>query len=194
MIEFIGLFDYILQFTITHTHLHIHISVQSHVFTSRCSVVSSNGGSSPSSGFPNYPWPLGCQFLTATAHNDWISAVLWLTRELSYLLVDSYCVSYKNSEWTTEKTPLSSCSLRAVVYLFVSQLLPSNGSTGHNIKEYINQILTFYVQTSHWIKWISGYFLKRSIFWDITPYISVKSTDVFEKRITSTFRVEEYPS
>jgi hypothetical protein len=59
MIESIGLFDtasdYTLQFTITHTHTHI--SVHSNVFTSRYSVAASNGGRSPSSGFPNYPRP-----------------------------------------------------------------------------------------------------------------------------------------
>jgi hypothetical protein len=58
-----------LQFT---THYYTHISVHSHVFNSRYSVAASNDGRSPSSGFPNYPNYL----LTATAHIDWIPAVL----------------------------------------------------------------------------------------------------------------------
>jgi hypothetical protein len=66
MIGFIDLFetarDYTLQYTVTHT-------VHSHVFTSRCSAAASNGGRSPSSGFPNYP-----RLLTATAHYDWTAA------------------------------------------------------------------------------------------------------------------------
>jgi hypothetical protein len=37
--------------------LHIHTSLYSHVFNSRCLVAASNGGRSPSSGFPNYPRP-----------------------------------------------------------------------------------------------------------------------------------------
>jgi hypothetical protein len=37
--------------------LHRHTSVHSHVFTSRCLVAASNGGRSPSSGFPNCPQP-----------------------------------------------------------------------------------------------------------------------------------------
>jgi hypothetical protein len=41
----------------THTHTHTHTSVYSHVFTSRCLVATSNGGRSPSSGFPNCPRP-----------------------------------------------------------------------------------------------------------------------------------------
>jgi hypothetical protein len=88
MIRFTGFFDiardYTLQFTITHTHTrterdrHTHNSVHSHVCTSCCSVVASN---------PDVPLLLGSrtvpgfcyQILTATPHNDWTSAVLWLT-------------------------------------------------------------------------------------------------------------------
>jgi hypothetical protein len=38
-------------------HYHRQTGVHSLVFTSRCSVAASNGGCSPSSGFPNYPQP-----------------------------------------------------------------------------------------------------------------------------------------
>jgi hypothetical protein len=54
IIGFIELFDTARDyrhFTITHTHTTVH----SHVFTSRCLVAVSNGGRSPSSGFPNCP-------------------------------------------------------------------------------------------------------------------------------------------
>jgi hypothetical protein len=54
MIRFIGLFDtagdYNLQFLFTQKYS----SVYSHVFTSRCSVTTSNSGRSPSSLLPNY--------------------------------------------------------------------------------------------------------------------------------------------
>jgi hypothetical protein len=42
-----------LQFTVAHTHTNVH----SHIFTSRCLVAAFNGGRSPSSEFPNCPWP-----------------------------------------------------------------------------------------------------------------------------------------
>jgi hypothetical protein len=46
-----------LHFTI-HYYTHAHTtSVHSHVFISRCSVATSNGRRSPSSGFPTYPGP-----------------------------------------------------------------------------------------------------------------------------------------
>jgi hypothetical protein len=54
MIRLIGLFDTYsawLQFKI---HRYTHNSIQSHVFTSRCSVAAFNGWRFPSSGFPNY--------------------------------------------------------------------------------------------------------------------------------------------
>jgi hypothetical protein len=38
-------------------HARTHTTVHSIVFTSHRSVVASNGGRSPSSAFPNYPWP-----------------------------------------------------------------------------------------------------------------------------------------
>jgi hypothetical protein len=47
-----------LHFTVHYyTHTHTHTSVHSHIFTSRCSVATSNGGRSPCSGFPHYPRP-----------------------------------------------------------------------------------------------------------------------------------------
>jgi hypothetical protein len=70
MTRFIGLFDTTrwLHFTVHH---YAHTSVQSHIFTSRRSVAASNGGRSPSSGFPNYPEPQ-----LQVSHNDWISVAL----------------------------------------------------------------------------------------------------------------------
>jgi hypothetical protein len=60
MIGFIGLFDAQLVTapyrSVSHTHTHT--TVHSHIFTSCCSVAASNGRWSPSSRFPNYPWPL----------------------------------------------------------------------------------------------------------------------------------------
>jgi hypothetical protein len=41
--------------TIYNSLLHTYTIVHRYVFTSRCSVVASKGGPSPSSGFPNYP-------------------------------------------------------------------------------------------------------------------------------------------
>jgi hypothetical protein len=57
MIGFIGLFDTARDFTLQFAVTHRPASVLSHVFISRCSVVSSNGECSSSSGFPKYPWP-----------------------------------------------------------------------------------------------------------------------------------------
>jgi hypothetical protein len=80
MIGFIGLFDiardYTLQFSIIHTHTHT--SVHSHIFTSRYSVAASTA---------DIPFPLrsrtihsiNYQLLTATAHNDQASAVIYLS-------------------------------------------------------------------------------------------------------------------
>jgi hypothetical protein len=73
MIKFIWLFDtahdYILQFTITCTRARTHKSVHSHIFTS---------------AIPD----LSYQLLTATAHNDWTSAVLWLTNSVTHQLTN----------------------------------------------------------------------------------------------------------
>jgi hypothetical protein len=47
-----------LHFTVNcYTHAHTHTSVQSYVFTSRCSVAAPNGERSRCFGFPNYPTP-----------------------------------------------------------------------------------------------------------------------------------------
>jgi hypothetical protein len=43
-------------------HIHAYLSVDSQVFTSRCSVAASNGWRSPSPGFPNYPRALATRF------------------------------------------------------------------------------------------------------------------------------------
>jgi hypothetical protein len=56
--------------TLYSTLLHTKVS-KVHVFTSRCLVAASKGGRSPSSGLPNWP-----RLLTATAQNDWTTAVL----------------------------------------------------------------------------------------------------------------------
>jgi hypothetical protein len=68
--------------------LHTHTSVHSHVFTSRCSVAVSTA---------EVPLPLGSRtvpglsypLLTATAHNDWTSAIFWLTQSLTNQLFTS---------------------------------------------------------------------------------------------------------
>jgi hypothetical protein len=58
MIGFIGLFDialdYTLQLIITHTHTHYCPHSRLHC---RCLLAASNRVCSPSSGFPNHPWP-----------------------------------------------------------------------------------------------------------------------------------------
>jgi hypothetical protein len=74
----------ILYFSISHLLL-LHYrentrlwGIHSHVFTSYCLVVVSNGGRSLPLGSQSIP-SLSCQLLTATAHNDLTSAVHWLT-------------------------------------------------------------------------------------------------------------------
>jgi hypothetical protein len=54
MIGFIGLFDTARDYNLQFTVMHIHTIVHSRVFTSLM-VTASNGGRSPSSGFPNCP-------------------------------------------------------------------------------------------------------------------------------------------
>jgi hypothetical protein len=49
--DYMNVYDYTLQFTITHTHTSVH----GHIFTSRCSVAASNRGRSLFSGFPKCP-------------------------------------------------------------------------------------------------------------------------------------------
>jgi hypothetical protein len=60
MTEFIAHFhtacDCSLEFTHTHTHTHTYECARSRVYC-RCLVVASNGGRSPSCGFPNGPRP-----------------------------------------------------------------------------------------------------------------------------------------
>jgi hypothetical protein len=65
---------YASQITIGHTTSSQSVTV----FTSRCSVAAFNGGRSPSSGCPNCPRSQLPGF-TATAHNSWTAAVVWLT-------------------------------------------------------------------------------------------------------------------
>jgi hypothetical protein len=112
-----------LHFTVhyyTHTHTH------SHVFTSRCAVVASNGGHSPSSGFPNYLRPELQQLSTNSTQLDWLN---------SFLTNSPAC---NISAQTAQKTPsvvVSRCCLENTLVcciLLISRLLPSNGSTCHN--------------------------------------------------------------
>jgi hypothetical protein len=106
MIGFVRLFDtasnYTLQFTITHahTHTHTHTSVHSHVFITRCSVAASNNGDSLSSGSRTVAG-VSYQLLTATACNDWTSAVLWLTDWLTDWLTKSLTHQLTQLNWLT---------------------------------------------------------------------------------------------
>jgi hypothetical protein len=97
MIGFIGLFDtaheYTLQVTVTHTSDH------SHVFTSCCSVVASNGGRSPSSGFPNYLWPQLPASHTNSSHHLNISSLQVTethTSDYSHVFTSCYSVVASN--------------------------------------------------------------------------------------------------
>jgi hypothetical protein len=75
-----------LHFTI---HYHTHTSVHSRVFTNPCLVVeASNGRRSPSSEFPNYPWPQllashsnSSQWLNLSSSlTDWLDMQGWATK------------------------------------------------------------------------------------------------------------------
>jgi hypothetical protein len=133
-----------LHFTI---HCHMHTCVHSYVFTSRCSVAASNGGRSPSSGFLKYPG-LGYHLLTATAHNDWTSAVLWLMQStelnstqlishwLTVLLVTSWHGLHRKHRFSISVPLFCSCLLGFPLLLYpivamamclFAELLLSNG-------------------------------------------------------------------
>jgi hypothetical protein len=91
MIGFIGLFytarDYTLRFTITHarTHRHAHTGVHSHVFTSHFLIAASNGGCSPSLGFPNYLRPQLPAFHSNSSQwlNPRNSLTQWITQQFT---------------------------------------------------------------------------------------------------------------
>jgi hypothetical protein len=78
--------------------LHTHTSVHSHVFTSCCSVVASNSGHSPSSGFLNCPWPL----LLASHSNSsqQLNLSSSLTNSLTDWLTQSLTNQFNSTDWT----------------------------------------------------------------------------------------------
>jgi hypothetical protein len=111
MIRFIGLFDrardYALQFTIWHTH-----KCPESRLHCRCLVAASNGGRSPSSGFPNYRRPH-----PPVSHSNSLQRVN-LNSSLTHSLTnstDSNCPAYNILARTSQKTPFLCCCLRAVV-------------------------------------------------------------------------------
>jgi hypothetical protein len=133
MIGFIGLFDtardYILQFFITDT------LVTTVTFSCRCLVVASNGGGFPSSGIPNSPRPQ-LPASTTTGPQQFSNLITnWPTAT-----ADWPCL-YLNTEYTEHTGSLllftTRCLVTAVVKLFISPSLPSNGSTCHNILKHI---------------------------------------------------------
>jgi hypothetical protein len=159
MTAFIGIFDtardYTLRFTVTHTHT---LSSTHWCLYCRCSVTASNGGHSPSSGFPNCPRP----YLSASNSNSWKglnrshsktnsptnSSLRWLpgwrpphTNLLLFWLNSTLCPAYNISSLIVvaqllrwEHASFRSCySVTAVVFLFILRSLPSYGSTCHNI-------------------------------------------------------------
>jgi hypothetical protein len=82
-----------LHFTVhCYTHTHTHTSVHNH---SRCLVGSSNGGLSPSSGFPNYPLP------QLPASN--VNSSRWLNLSSSL----THWVTHKPTNNSTDWTPSS---------------------------------------------------------------------------------------
>jgi hypothetical protein len=81
--------DYTLKFRATHAQ---HWCPQSRLHC-LCLIATSNGGRSPSSGFPTVPG-LRYQLLTATAHNDWTPVVLWLQiKNQNYVTTDGQSAS-----------------------------------------------------------------------------------------------------
>jgi hypothetical protein len=133
-------------------HIHTRTSAHSHVFTNHCSAAVSNGGRSPSSGFPNCT-PVSTtsfsqQQLTTTETQQFPNS---LTQSLinQFNSTNSHRPAYNILARTAEKTPFHYCSaivavetcLRsrylatAVVYLLISRSLLSKGSTWHNINK-----------------------------------------------------------
>jgi hypothetical protein len=104
-----------------------HTSVHSHVFISRCSVAASNGGRSPSSGFPNCPRPqLPASHSSSSQRLN--SAVLWLTQSLTNQLTQLNSTDWTHSSITIllitpRHEPHRKCRSSVAVYW----PLPSNG-------------------------------------------------------------------
>jgi hypothetical protein len=109
------------------------------------------------------PW-LSYRLLTTTDHNDWTAAILWLlTNQLTSLCCTQlHCTHWIERGWsrdmaseqTTQKTPLPTVLpllhtgrwlATAKVSLFVSRLLPSNGSICHSMV-YWNETLRHMVK------------------------------------------------
>jgi hypothetical protein len=112
MIGFIGILatarDYTLQYTVTHTLLST--ATPSLPLFVRCF----NGRRSLSSGLTN-SHRLSYQLLTATAHNDWNPAALWLNQSLSNQLsslTPLHCPVYNISARTAQKTPFLCCCIQ----------------------------------------------------------------------------------
>jgi hypothetical protein len=81
--------------------LHTNTSIHGHVFTSRSSVATSNGGRYPSSLLPNYPATSFSQQQLATTEPQKFSD--WLPQSLSN------CLAYNISARTAQKTPFQYC-------------------------------------------------------------------------------------
>jgi hypothetical protein len=95
-----------LNFTI---HYYTHTSVHSHVFISRCLVAASNGGRSPSSGFPNYTRPQ----LSASHSNS-----------SQRLNLSSFLTDWLTQSLTNQVTQLNSTQLLLTVLLIISRHWP----------------------------------------------------------------------
>jgi hypothetical protein len=126
-----------LHFTVhCYTHTHTHTSVHSHDFTNRCSVTASNGGRCPFLWFPELSPCL------SNSSQQLTTAVISLTHSTTnYSSLNSIqptvMLLTSRHDRTENIFPLllfrGRSLLTAVVQLFVSRSLPSNGSTCHNI-------------------------------------------------------------
>jgi hypothetical protein len=138
------LWDSLLQHT--HTHTHTHTSVHSHIFTSRCSVAADIPLALGSWTVPGFNY-------SSSRLNDSCTNQLLFT-SLNKLQLPT-CPAYNISAQTViqllpwEHVCLWSCYLvTAVVYFLISQPLPSNRSTCHNI--YLILVHGFFSWNFYW--------------------------------------------
>jgi hypothetical protein len=120
-----------LQFTI-HYHTHARVRAPTHTHTHSFSRFHYLllGGPTVDVPLPQGSWTIpgiSYQLLAAMAHNDWTSAVFWLTNWLSHLPTNSLlhsaqfnwlsllnCPAYNILAWTTQKIMFLCCCLRVV--------------------------------------------------------------------------------
>jgi hypothetical protein len=129
-----------LHFT-THSYTHIQTSVHNRVFTCCCLVVASNGGYSPSSGFPNYPRP------QLPASHSYSSQQLNPSSSLSNSITD-----FTNSlltDWLTS-LPKAKIKVRVMLGQTVSQpvYLSSKPHLGPKTRLNLSSSLTYLLTNS----------------------------------------------